>query len=49
MAIKEIWPVFLWSCKETDLVFIAIGELHMGLAWDIRVIHFSKKIDPNIS
>jgi hypothetical protein len=29
-------------------VFIAIGELHMILAWDIRMIHFSKKIAPNI-
>jgi hypothetical protein len=27
-----------------DLVFIAIGKLHVGLAWDIRVIHFCKKI-----
>jgi hypothetical protein len=30
-------------------VFIAIGELHVGLAWDIRVIPFCKQIDPNIS
>jgi hypothetical protein len=30
-------------------VFIAIGEIHVGLAWDIRVIHFWKKIIPNIS
>jgi hypothetical protein len=32
-----------------DLVFIAIGELHMGLAWDIRVIPFCKQSYPNIS
>jgi hypothetical protein len=30
-------------------VFIPIGELHMGLAWDIRVILFSKKAFPKIS
>jgi hypothetical protein len=30
-------------------VFIAIGELHVGLAWDIRVIRFCKQIDPKIS
>jgi hypothetical protein len=38
---------FLWGCKEgrkRDLVFIAISELHVGLAWDSRVILFSKKI-----
>jgi hypothetical protein len=37
---------FLWGCKEgrkRDLVFIAIGELHVGLAWDIRVIPFGGK------
>jgi hypothetical protein len=27
-------------------VFIAIGELHVGLAWDIRVILFCKQIAP---
>jgi hypothetical protein len=30
-------------------VFIAIGELHVGLAWDIRVILFSNKTSPDIS
>jgi hypothetical protein len=35
--------------RKRDLVFIAIGELHVGLAWDIRVIPFWKQIDPNIS
>jgi hypothetical protein len=27
----------------------SIGELQVGLAWDIRVIPFYKQIDPNIS
>jgi hypothetical protein len=35
--------------RKRDLVFIAIGELHVGLTWDIRVIPFWKQIDPNIS
>jgi hypothetical protein len=30
-------------------ITITIGELHVGLIWDIRVIHFSKKVDPSIS
>jgi hypothetical protein len=29
--------------RKRDLAFIAIGELHVGLAWDIRVIHFGGK------
>jgi hypothetical protein len=34
--------------RKRDLVFIAItiGELHVGLAWGIRVITSSKQIDP---
>jgi hypothetical protein len=47
MSPKEISTVFL--ARKRDLVFIAIGELHVGLAWEIRVILFSKKISPNIS
>jgi hypothetical protein len=35
--------------RKRDLLFIAIGELHVGLARDIRVIYFCKTIDPNIS
>jgi hypothetical protein len=31
------------------LVSIAIGELHVGLDWDIRVILFPKNIAPKIS
>jgi hypothetical protein len=30
-------------------IIITIGELHVGLAWDIRVIPLFKKIPPNIS
>jgi hypothetical protein len=30
-------------------ITFAIGKLHVGLAWDIRVILFSKKIPPKIS
>jgi hypothetical protein len=30
-------------------IAIAIGEFHLGLAWDIRVIPFCKPIDPKIS
>jgi hypothetical protein len=40
---------FFVVARKRDLVFIAIGELHVGLAWDIRVILFSKKTFPNIS
>jgi hypothetical protein len=29
---------FFGVARKRDLVFIAIGKLHMGLAWDIRVI-----------
>jgi hypothetical protein len=32
-----------------DLLFIAIGKLHVGLAWGIRAIPCWKQIDPNIS
>jgi hypothetical protein len=39
----------LWGCKETGSLFIAIGELHVGLAWDIRVIPLREQIDPDIS
>jgi hypothetical protein len=37
---------FLRGCKERDLVFIeiAVGEIHVGLAWDSPVIPFSKQI-----
>jgi hypothetical protein len=42
MAHKEIWSFFSFFgvAKKRDLLFIAIGELHVGLAWDIRVIPF---------
>jgi hypothetical protein len=30
-------------------VSIAIGKLHVGMAWDIRVIPFCEQIDPKIS
>jgi hypothetical protein len=42
---------FFGVARKRELVFIAIaiGELHVGRAWDIRVIPFRKKIDPNIS
>jgi hypothetical protein len=51
MSPKEICLYFFGVARKRDLVFIsiAIAELHMGLAWDIRVIHFCKKIRPNIS
>jgi hypothetical protein len=51
MAPKEIWAFssFFGVAKKWDLLFIAIGELHVGLAWDIRFIFFSKKIPPKIS
>jgi hypothetical protein len=34
--------------RKLDLVFIAIGELHVGLAWDVRVIPFPEQIEPKI-
>jgi hypothetical protein len=42
---------FFGVARKRGLVFIsiAIGELHVGLAWDIRVIHFSKQTFPKIS
>jgi hypothetical protein len=42
---------FFGVARKRDLVFIdiAIGELHVSLAWDIRAIHFCKQIDPKIS
>jgi hypothetical protein len=40
---------FFGVAREQDLVFIAIGKLHTGLAWDIRVIPSWKQIRPNIS
>jgi hypothetical protein len=39
---------FFGVARKRDLVFIAIGELHVGLAWDIRVIPFGGK-SPRIS
>jgi hypothetical protein len=49
MAPKEI--SLFGVARKLGLVFITItiGELHVGLAWDIRVIRFSKKIDLDIS
>jgi hypothetical protein len=38
---KEVWTLF-GVARERDLVFIAIGKLHVGLACDIRVITSSK-------
>jgi hypothetical protein len=35
--------------RDRDLAFITIGELHVGLAWDIQMIPFCKQIDPKIS
>jgi hypothetical protein len=55
MTVYEKWHpkksgLYLFGvARKRDLVFIAIGELHVGLAWDIRVIHFCKQIDPKIS
>jgi hypothetical protein len=55
MTVYEKWHpnnfgLYLFGvARKRELVLIAIGELHVGLAWDIRVIHFSKKIPPNIS
>jgi hypothetical protein len=46
---KKFGLYFFGVARKRSLVFIAIGELHMGLAWDIPVILFSKKIAPNIS
>jgi hypothetical protein len=40
---------FLGVAGKRDLVFIAIGEHHMGLAWDLPVILFWKQITPKIS
>jgi hypothetical protein len=40
---------FFGVARKRELMLIAIGELHVGVAWDIRVILFSKKILPNIS
>jgi hypothetical protein len=40
---KKSGLYFFGVARKRDLVFIAIGELHVGLAWDIRVILFSKK------
>jgi hypothetical protein len=49
MAAKKFDPSFFGVASKRDLVFIAIGELHVGRAWDIRVILFCKQIPPNIS
>jgi hypothetical protein len=46
---KKFGLYFFGVARNRDLVFIAIGELHVGLAWDIRVIPFCKQIGPNIS
>jgi hypothetical protein len=44
---KDFGMSFFGVARKRDLVFIAIGKLH--LAWDLRVIHFSKKIALNVS
>jgi hypothetical protein len=46
---RNLGGSFFGVARKRDLVFIPIGELHVGLAWDIRVIHFCKKTAPNIS
>jgi hypothetical protein len=49
MAPKESWTFFGVARKETGSQFIAIGELHVSLAWDIRVIPLREQIHPKIS
>jgi hypothetical protein len=43
-----MWPFFsfLEVAGKRDLVFIAIGELHVRLAWDFLVIPFRTQIAP---
>jgi hypothetical protein len=42
---------FFAVARNRDLVFIAIsmGERHVALNWDIRVIIFCNQMTPNIS
>jgi hypothetical protein len=35
--------------RNLAVVAIAIFKLHVGLAYDIQMIHFGKQIRPNIS
>jgi hypothetical protein len=50
MTPNEIWA-FLGVAKKRDLSFITITicELHVALAWDIRVIPLREQIDPSVS
>jgi hypothetical protein len=40
---KKSGVYFFGVARKRDLVFIAIGELHVGLAWDSRAIPVASK------
>jgi hypothetical protein len=49
LARKEIWTVPSLGKKDLTFIAIPIGEFHVGLASDSRVIPFPKQITSKIS